>query len=330
MMNIYADKEMKELVANVSMKGNRCFPMKFEFINPMLQDKEMVVGLPKLESIGDVCEDCATCKAHREAFDKTEVWKASQPLELIHSDVCGLTLMQVTTIRGNKYFLTFIDDHTRVCWVFFLQHKSSVFSMFKRFKAMVELQFGFQIKKLRSDKGSEYTSTEFNKFCEDLGLERQLTVAYSPQQNGVAERKNISIVEMARTMLHEKRMPTKFWGEAVNTAVYILNRCPTSALKNKTLFEAFSGRKLGVKHMRVFGSLCYTLVPSQQRHKLEETSEKGVFVGYGTCEKGYRVFNLRTQKVIMSRSVIFDEKSLWNWETMKMCRCQFLGKIVRK
>ncbi|CAL8115927.1 unnamed protein product [Prunus armeniaca] len=160
---------------------------------------------------------------------------------------------------------------------------------------MVELQSGFQIKKLRSDRGGEYTSTEFRKFCEDLGLERQLTVAYSPQQNGVAERKNRTIVEMARTMLYEKRMPIKFWGAAVNVAVYILNRYPTSALTNKTPFEAFSGRKPGVKHMRIFGSLCYTYVPSQLRHKLEETSEKRVFVGYGTCEKGYK-------------------KSLWNWE----------------
>ena len=144
----------------------------------------MVVGLSRLESFGDVCESCATGKAHREAFDKIEVWRASQPLELVHSDVCGL--MQVTTGGGNIYFLTFIDDYTRMCWVFFLTHKSSIFSVFKRFKAMVKLQSGFQIKKLRLDRGGEYTSTEFNKFCEDLGLERQLTVAYSPQQNEVA------------------------------------------------------------------------------------------------------------------------------------------------
>ncbi|KAI5339664.1 hypothetical protein L3X38_018936 [Prunus dulcis] len=105
------------------------------------------------------------------------------------------------------------------------------------------------------------------------------------------------LVEMARTILHEKRMFTKFWGEAVNITIYILNRCPTSALKNKTPFEPFSERNPRVKHMRVFGSLCYTYIPSQQRHhKLEETSENGVFVGCGTCEKGYRVFNLRTQK----------------------------------
>ncbi|KAM1631761.1 hypothetical protein ACFX13_019901 [Malus domestica] len=134
-----------------------------------------------------------------EPFDKGKVWRASQPLELIHSDICGP--MQITTLRGNKFFLTFIDDHTRMCWVFFLQHKSQVFNIFKRFKSMVELQSGYQIKKLRSDRGGEYTSLEFSRFCEDMGLERQLTVAYSPQQNGVAERKSRTIIEMARTMI---------------------------------------------------------------------------------------------------------------------------------
>jgi len=118
--------------------------------------------------------------------------------------------MQTTTPAGNRFFLTFIDDHTRMCWVFFLQHKSHVFNIFKRFKSMVELQSGYQIKKLRSDRGGEYTSLEFSSFCENMGLERQLTVAYSPQQNGVAERKNRTIVEMARTMMVEKKIPLKF------------------------------------------------------------------------------------------------------------------------
>ncbi|CAL2230354.1 unnamed protein product [Prunus armeniaca] len=238
----------------------------------------MVLGLPRLENFGDVCEGCVTGKAHREAFDKNEVWKASQPLELVHSDVCSP--MQVTTIGGNNI--------------------SSLSLMIIQgcvgLKAMIELQSGFQIKKLRTYRGGEYTSNEFSKFCEDLVLERQLTMAYSPQQNGVPERKNRTIVEMARTMIYEKRMPIKFWGEAVNTAVYILNKYHTSALKNETPFEAFSGRK------------------PRLRHKLEEIGENGVFVGYGNYEKGYRVFNMRTQKVIVPRSIIFDEKALWNWE----------------
>ncbi|CAL8993723.1 unnamed protein product [Prunus brigantina] len=119
---------------------------------------------------------------------------------------------------------------------------------------------------------------------------------------------------MARTMMHEKQIPLKFWAEAVNTAIYLQNRSPTSALDNTTPFEKFSGRKPGVKHLRIFGSLCYIHIPSQKRHKLEETGINGVFLGYGICEKEYRVFNLETKKIELLRSVIFDEKAMWNWE----------------
>ncbi|CAL8154967.1 unnamed protein product [Prunus armeniaca] len=129
-----------------------------------------------------------------------------------------------------------------------------VFNIFKKFKAMVELQSGYKIKKLRSDRGGEYTSTEFLQFCDEVGLERQLTVAYSPQQNGVAERKNRTIVEMSKAMMNEEKLPYMFWGEAVNTTVYIQNRCPTKALNTTNPFEAFSGRIPGIKHLRVFGA----------------------------------------------------------------------------
>ncbi|KAI5336252.1 hypothetical protein L3X38_015519 [Prunus dulcis] len=273
---------------------------------------ELVYGLPEIGNADRICQDCAIGKSHREAFGKEKTWRASVPLEPIHSDVCGP--MQTTIISGNKYFLTFIDDCTRMCWVYFMQFKLEVFNIFKKFKAMVELQSGYKMKKLRSDRCGEYTSTEFLQFCEEIGLERQLTVAYSPQQNRVVERKNKTIVEMSKTMMKEKKLTYKLWEEAVNTAVYIQNRCPTKALDNITPFEAFSGRKPGVKHLRVFGSICFCHVPSQLRSNLEDAAEKCIFVCYGKCEKGYRVYNLQTNKVTTSRSVIFDENSLWDWD----------------
>ncbi|KAI5319434.1 hypothetical protein L3X38_039142 [Prunus dulcis] len=205
-VDIYGDRQTQDLIASVQMKGNRCFPLSLEYVKPstankvtveesswlwhkrhghlnytslmLLKDKEMVQGLPRLQVTKHVCSGCATGKGHRETFDKEKVWRASQPLELIHSDIC--VPMQTITIGGNRYFLTLIDDHTRMCSVFFLQHKSQAFNIFKRFKNMVELQSGYQIKKLRSDSGGEYTSLEFSKFCEEMGLERQLTIAYSP------------------------------------------------------------------------------------------------------------------------------------------------------
>jgi hypothetical protein len=170
------------------------------------------------------------------------------------------------------------------------------------------------LKKLRSDKGGEYTSNEFEKFCAIQGMERQLTVAYSPQHNRVAERRNRTIYEMARSMLLEKEMPVIFWAEAVNTAVYIQNRCYTTSVIEKTPFEAFTGRKPGVKHLKVFGCLCYTHIPSSLRQKWDSKAGKGVFVGYGSYEKGYIVYDLKSEKIVLSRSVIFSEDKAWNWE----------------
>ncbi|BBH09287.1 transposable element gene [Prunus dulcis] len=119
---------------------------------------------------------------------------------------------------------------------------------------------------------------------------------------------------MAKSMLHEKGMTYDFWAEAVNTAVYLLNRCPTKSLKKVTPFEAYTGRKLGIAHLKIFGSPCHVLIPSALRHKLEENSHKCIFVGYGLCEKGYRLFDPSTRKVILSRDVQFDENGSWKWE----------------
>ena len=109
--------------------------------------------------------------------------------------------MRMPSHENNRYFILFIDDFSRMTWVYFLKEKSEVFGVFKKFKALIENQSGKRIKVLRSDRGKEYTSREFERFCEDEGIERQLTVAYSPQQNGVSERKNRTVMEMARSML---------------------------------------------------------------------------------------------------------------------------------
>ncbi|KAB2614462.1 hypothetical protein D8674_037516 [Pyrus ussuriensis x Pyrus communis] len=137
--------------------------------------------------------------------------------------------------------------------------------------------------------------------------------------NEVAERKNRTIVEMAKCMMFKKKIPPEFWAEAVNTAVYVLNRCPTKALDKKTPFEAYNGRKPGIKHLRVFGSLYYAYIPEQQRQKLDLSSIRCVFLGYGSCEKGYKLDNIESGKVIISRDVVFNEEASWDWSAQKEC-----------
>eukprot|EP01018_Ginkgo_biloba_P037286 Gb_00434 [translate_table: standard] len=133
-----------------------------------------------------------------------------------------------------RYFITFIDDFSRRTWVFFLKEKSEAFDFFKQFNAIAEKQSGDFLKLLRTDRGGEFTSHEFQDFCRENGIKRQLPTSYTPQQNGVAERKNRTIVEMARSMMKAKSLPNSFWAEVVATLVYLLNRCPTKSVKGMT------------------------------------------------------------------------------------------------
>ena len=146
--------------------------------------------------------------------------------------------MKTSSLENQRYFLIIIYDFSRMTWVYFLKEKSEAFATFKKFKALVEKQKGCSIKTIHSDRGGEYTSREFEEYCKNEGIQKQLTARYTPQQNGASERRNRTIVEMARTMMNEKWLPKYFWAEAVHTAVHILNRCPTKALKDKTPVEA--------------------------------------------------------------------------------------------
>lgn len=282
-----------ELVARVPMTSNRMFPLtlqtkpvcsffalitdekwlwhfRFGHLNfkglRLLAHKKMVAGLPLVELSNQLCEGCVLGKQHREPF---QIWKsrrATNLLELVHSDICGP--METVSNGGNRYFITFIDDYSRKIWVFFLKHKSEAFDVFKEFKTFVENQSGCSIKVLRTDRGEEYTSNSFLDYCKRNGIKHQLTASYTPQQNGISERKNRTIVEMARSMLTEKNVPKVFWAEAVACAVYLLNRCPTKCVLNKTPEEAWSGKKPNVELLRIFGCIVYAHVPAEKRKKV--------------------------------------------------------------
>ena len=185
--------------------------------------------------------------------------------------------------------------------------------MFKKFKVMVEKEIDRQIKVVRSDRGGEYTSTTFMEYCEEQGIRRFLTAPYTPQQNGVAERKNRTILDMVRSMLKSKKMPKEFWAEAVQCAIYVQNRCPHVKLDDQTPQEAWSGQKPTVSHLKVFGSVAYAHVPDQRRTKLEDKSKRYVFIGYDEKTKGYKLLDPISKKVTVSRDVQINEASEWDW-----------------
>ncbi|KAJ0491696.1 putative RNA-directed DNA polymerase [Helianthus annuus] len=273
-----------------------------------LSDKDLVAGLPRIRSLA-LCEGCIYGKQVRRSFP-THAWRSSQPLQLIHADLCGP--MPTPSLGGNRYFFLLIDDYTRMSWVYFLTKKSESFEKFKMFKARVERESGKLLKTLRTDRGGEFCSGEFNAFCDEHGIHRELTAPYTPEQNGVAEHKNRTVVEMARCMLKAKSLGNQFWGEAVATAVYLLNLSPTKAVEGKTPFEAWYALKPSVSHLRVFGCPAYGLIPSQHRKKLDTKSNKCIFVGYCTQSKAYRLYNPVKQCIVTCRDVVFDEQAVWN------------------
>ncbi|KAK2979863.1 hypothetical protein RJ640_002776 [Escallonia rubra] len=335
---LYLRNDRGSLIARVSMLSNRMFLMNIHHDAPkclkacfdnqswlwhlrlghlnfgglkLLSTKNMVKGLPSIDQPDQLCKACLVEKQHRHSFPKESISRAKAPLELIHTDVCGP--IDPASLGKNIYFLLFIDDYSRKTWVYFLKQKSEVFSTFKRFKALVEKQSGYQIKAMRSDRGGEFISKEFKAFCEQNGIHRPLTIPYSPQQNGVVERKNRSIVNMTRSMLKSKNLPKEFWAEAVDCAVYLSNRSSTRSVWNQTPQEAWSGYKPSVSHLKVFGSIAYVHVPDQQRKKLDDKSEKFIFIGYSQESKGYKLYNPVDKKMKVSRDVTFDEKSSWDW-----------------
>ena len=227
-----------------------------------LSSKEMVIGLPQVQFSEGVCPGCEAGKHPKEKYDKGKSWKASTILELVHSDVAGP--FPVPSFGKARYVLTFIDDYSCYTWVFFLIHKSEVFDKFIIFKAQVEKQSRKVIKILRTDNGREYVNSRLIDFCTHEGIDLQHLVAYTPQQNGIAERKNRTLKEMTNCMLQHKSLDQVFWAEAMCCANYIQNRSPHKALDGTTPFEEWCGRKPSVNHFKVFGCTAWARIPPQK------------------------------------------------------------------
>ena len=278
-----------------------------------LQYKKMVRGLPQLPTPTTECTACIAGKQHREPFPKKSQWRASQRLQLIHADICGP--ITPTSNRKKRYFLCLIDDYSRKTWAYFLAEKLEALQHFQHFKKLVEKETGQFIKGIRTDRGGEFNSLEFNEFCQQNGIKRQLTTAYTPQQNGVAERKNRTVMNLVRSMLSEKKIPKSLWAEVVNWIIYVLNRCPTNAIKDMTPEEVWIGMKPSVEHFRVFGCIAHVHIPNAKRTKLENKSVCCVLMGVSEVSKGYRLYDPATKKIITSRDIIFEEEKHWDWDS---------------
>ena len=251
-----------------------------------------------------VCDACELAKHTRVSYPSLGR-RSSKPFEIIHSDVWGPC--EVNSILGHRWFVTFIDGFSRYTWLYLLKHKSDVFSVFKDLIAIIKNKFGKTIKILRSDNGTEYVNQEFGHFLASNGIEHQTTCVNTPEQNGVAERKNRHLLEVARSLMFTMNVPKFFWGEAVKTAAYLINRMPLRVLDNKSPAELLLGSNDFVVPPKVFGCVCFVHDYINNVGKLDPRALKCVFVGYSPTQKGYKCWCPSERRFFVSMDVTFRE-----------------------
>ncbi|GJU31977.1 putative ribonuclease H-like domain-containing protein [Tanacetum coccineum] len=252
--------------------------INFKTMNKLVKGN-LVRGLPsKLFENNQTCVACQKGKQHRASCKSKTVSLISQPLHMLHMDLFGPTF--VKSLMKKMYCLVVTDDYSRFSWVFFLATKDETSGILKSFITGVENLIDQRVKVIRCDNGTEFKNKEMNQFCERKGIKREFSVARTPQQNRVAERKNRTLIEAARTMLADSKLPTTFWAEAVNTACYVQNRVLVTKPHNKTPYELFLGRKPALGFMRPFRCPVTILNTIDHLGKFNGKADEGFFVGY--------------------------------------------------
>lgn len=267
-------------------------------------------GMQRLQKFADIdvtsinCVVCAEGKQCRNKFKKKVNNRASDFLALVHSDVCGP--MSVNSMGGARYYVTFIDDYSRKVFVYIIKNKSQVFDCFVKFKNLVETQMNKKVKILRSDNGTEYCNKRFENFCVESGIVHQKSCVYTPEQNGLAERFNRTIMERARCLLFDSKLSRCYWAESVLTAVKLINSSCSSSI-NAVPDEIWYKKPVDFSRFKVFGCRAMVHVPKEKRKKLDKKAIECIFLGYSDETKGYRLMVKSTKKILISRDVMFFE-----------------------
>lgn len=223
---------------------------------------------------------CVNGKQTRDPIPKSVGARSTHMLDLVHSDV---ETMPVESLGGSRYFVTFINDHSRYCWTYTMKSKSDVFSKLKLWHAMVCNPSGRSTKAFRTNRVGEYMSQEFTSFLDKKGIFHDTTISHNPWQNGVAERLNCTLVDLVCSMLHHKGLEKHFWAEALAVAVYVRNRVTSKPLPpNVTTFELWTGKKPDVSNLRVFGCICFYRLQKNDIDKRDARASEAIF---NMCQK---------------------------------------------
>ncbi|GJT58743.1 retrovirus-related pol polyprotein from transposon TNT 1-94 [Tanacetum coccineum] len=279
--------------------------LNFGTINDLAR-KDLVRGLPRLKFEKDhLCSACQLGKSkkfsHRPKSENTNM----EVLHTLHMDLCGP--MRVQSIKGKKYILVIVDDYSRFTWVKFLRSKDETPEFVTNFLKQIQVGLNKTVRFIRTDNGTEFVNQVMSEYYEGVGIFHQKSVPRTPQQNGVVERRNRTLVEAARTMMIFSKAPMFLWAEAVATACYTQNRSLIHTRHNKTPYELVHDKKPDLTFFRVFGALCYPTNDSEDLGKFQAKADIGIFVGYAPSRKGYRIYNKRTRRLMETIHVTFDE-----------------------
>ncbi|GJS25825.1 putative ribonuclease H-like domain-containing protein [Tanacetum coccineum] len=279
--------------------------LNFGTINDLAR-KDLVRGLPRLKFEKDhLCSACQLGKSKKHTHKPKTENTNLEVLNTLHMDLCGP--MRVQTINGKKYILVIVDDYSRFTWVKFLRSKDETPTVVIKFLKQIQVGLNKTVRFIRTDNGTEFVNKTLYDYYESIGIFHQKTVPRTPQQNGVVERQNRTLVEAARTMLIFSKAPMFLWAEAVATACYTQNRSLIHTRHDKTPYELVHNKKPDLTFFRVFGALCYPTNDSENLGKLQPRADIGIFIGYAPSRKGYRIYNKRTRQIMETIHVQFDE-----------------------
>ncbi|GJT18097.1 putative ribonuclease H-like domain-containing protein [Tanacetum coccineum] len=311
--NIVPHKNLTCLIAKASVHESilwhrRLGHLNFKTMNKLVRNN-LVKGLPsKFFDNDHSCVDCLKGKQHRASCKSKLVNSVSKPLHTLHMDLFGPT--SISSLNHKWYCLVVTDDFSRFTWTFFLKTKDETFRILRNFITEIENLKDLKVKVIRCDNGGEFRNKDMDEFCTRKGIKREFSTARTPQQNGIAKRRNRTLIEAARTMLADAKFPVTFWAEAVNTACYVQNRVLVIKPHNKTPYELFNGRAPAIGFLRPFG--CHVMILNTLDHlgKFDAKGDEGFLVGYSLSSKAFRVYNKRTRHIEENLHVDFLENKI--------------------
>lgn len=339
----YLRKNNEEKVSAVAYRKNNVFIMKFRYntdekayvgksfdsltewhqkmCHQDIQQVKIMLNKCNIDFSADkheelTCEPCLLGKTHKQQFPQS-LNRAEQPGQILHMDLCGI--METTSLGGAKYYLLIKDDYTKYKQVYFLKNKYETNNKIKTFLKYVIKNLEYKVTTIRSDCGLEFTNKELKSLLDSLGIIHQTSVPYTPQQNGCIEREMRTVTEAARTILLSSGLDKSLWAEAVNTAVYVLNRTGKSRLNGVTPYELwYKKQAYNINNLKVFGSKVGVHIPDQRRKKWDSKAEIGYFVGYSETTKGFRIYFPHKNDVLVKREVTFIKGTFIN--VQKVCK----------